>query len=130
MVITEDLARCGVVNGPVWPKPEILNGQNSKFVKYLFSYRSNYDIFGEPDETFSDAKDVYLVSGNPDDVDSLVFACSWSTKHGTYGSTPLFAFLDGVNQPKCPKHYRTMMFVMLSLGHFTFSLKSSGSDLQ
>lgn len=121
MIITEDLARCGVVRGPVWPKPEILKGE---FTKYLFSYRYNYDIFGEPDETLSDVKDVYLVSGNPNDVDSLVFACQWTTRNNTFGSTPLAVFLSAISGGQsCPKHYRTMMFVMLTLGHFTFVLK-------
>lgn len=120
MIITEDLARVGVVRGPVWPKPYLLKGE---FTKYLFSYRYNYDIFSEPDETLSDVKDVYLVSGNPNDVDSLVFADQYSTIHNTHGSTPFAGFLDSINQKGCPNHYRTMMFIMLSLGHFTFVLK-------
>lgn len=121
MIITEDLARCGVVRGPVWPKPEIMQNQCDE---YLFSYRYNYDIFSEPDQTLSDVVDVYIWRGElKNDIDSLVFADKYSTINNTHGSTPLVGFLDSINQKKCPNHYRTMMFIMLSLGHFTFVLK-------
>lgn len=122
MIITEDLARCGLVHGPMWPKPEILNGANEK---YLFScvrpteeYPWVHTIHKD-----TDIRDVYLVRGGHDDVDSLVFACDWSTRNRTYGSTPLFSFLESVNSLSCPSIYRAMMCIMLSLGRFSFTMK-------
>jgi hypothetical protein len=121
-----ELANSGVVRGPVWPLPEILevecNFEHAARGQYLFSLRLGYDDRREYDRNdLSDVRDVYLYTAG-DGIQTLIFADKWSTELGAYGSQPLSSLLYAVCCSYKSRDEITMYWAMLSLGKFSYRL--------
>lgn len=126
MDMIAELANSGVVRGPVWPLPAILETEcgfeyDAKR-QYMFSFRIGYDDRREYDRNdLSDVRDVYLHTAK-DGIQSLVFADKWTTENETYGSQPLNSLLYGVCSSYKVRDEITMQWAMLSLGKFSYQL--------
>ena len=120
-----ELANSGVVRGPVWPLPEILkdcNFEHAAKAQYVFSFRMDYDDRKEYDRNdISDVRDVYLHT-DPKGKQSLVFADKWTTERNTYGSHSLDTVIYSVLPQRRTSNEITIIWAMLSLGKFSFSL--------
>lgn len=121
-----ELANSGIVRGPVWPLPGILETEcNFEYAtkgQYMFSFRLGYDDRREYDRNdLSDVRDVYLYTA-ADGIQSLVFADRCSTELGTYGSQPLSSLLYAVCCSYKSRDEITMYWAMLSLGQFSYRL--------
>lgn len=125
MDMIAELANSGVVRGPVWPLPAILEEcgfENEAKRQYMFSFRIDYDDRREYDRNdLSDVRDVYLYTAG-DGVQSLVFADKWTTERNTYGSQGLSTVIYSVLPQRRTSNEITIIWAMLSLGKFSFSL--------
>ena len=125
MDMIAELANSGVVRGPVWPLPEILEDCNSEHAakaQYMFSFRMEYDDRKEYDQNdLSDVRDVYLHT-NQNGKQSLVIADKLTTERNTHDSHALRTILYGVLGPRRAPDEITIFWAMLSLGKFSYRL--------
>ena len=126
MDMIAELANSGVVRGPVWPLPAVLETEcgfeHAAKRQYLFSFRVGYDDRREYDRNdLSDVRDVYLYTAK-DGIQSLVYADKWGTENRTYGSQPLSSLLYACICSYKSRDEVTMCWAMLSLGKFSYRL--------
>ena len=125
MDMIAELANSGVVRGPVWPLPAILEKcgfESESKRQYLFSFRIGYDDCREYDRNdLSDVRDVYLYTSKGG-IQGLVFADKGSTENNTHKSRLLTSFLYGVCSSYKTLDEITIHKAMLSLGRFSYRL--------
>ena len=126
MDMIAELANSGVVRGPVWPLPAILETEcgfeYEAKRQYMFSFRIGYDDRREYDKNdISDVRDVYLYTAK-DGIQSLVYADQWSTENKTYGSQPLHMLLYFACSDYRVQDNVTVFWAMQSLGIFAYRL--------
>ena len=125
MDMIAELANSGVVRGPVWPLPAILEEcgfEHESKRQYMFSFRIGYDDHREYDRNdLSDVRDAYLYTAK-DGIQSLVYADKWTTDRNTYGSHGLSTTIYSVLPQRRTSNEITIIWAMLSLGKFSYQL--------